>query len=285
VDAVTRLYSSLLWLLFIAGAPALTTALAIITIPLILTDVEAGLVLLLLPGVVTLAPLAGLFLPGEGSGRSIYLPALLFAVARVAVPIAIFLAWGSYVDESARDGLALLPALLVAMLISTLLWAWSLEYAIEVAPQLAPEGVTVTARRVDIQPSLEREQRQQVLRSRERRGRISRALEVTRPVQYGEAQASKEQSGEAPPTVVWGSAATNGNSAAASPARRGLLRFKRSRNQPAPKAAGGVTTGAEDAAKPVARAAGEASSDEGATGPPAETSRRVDVFTGHRDNG
>jgi hypothetical protein len=178
---LNRIYSTALWLLYVAGAPLVTLALALVTIPLLLTDVRAGIILLLLPGVLTLAPLIGVANPGNVP-RDAYVPAAFLGMIRVLVPAIIWAAWYSYFEGDAREGTALLLVLIVSGATSVVLWAWSVDQFLTVAPYLdSSTPRPVIAHRVEIQPSLEREERMAMLAARERQGRIARAISATRP--------------------------------------------------------------------------------------------------------
>ncbi|MEX2236924.1 MAG: hypothetical protein WEB00_05225 [Dehalococcoidia bacterium] len=159
----------------------MTAALAIITIPLLLTDTEVGVIVLLAPGVLTLAPLFGMVEPGTAP-RDSYLPALFIGLIRVLFPAAVFALWFEYFDESARDGLALLLVILLTGALSLVLWAWSIDQFLTVAPYLDPSRErAVVAKRVEIIPKLHVDERRELLKSRQRPRRIARAIASTRP--------------------------------------------------------------------------------------------------------
>jgi hypothetical protein len=255
-----RIYSTALWLLYVAGAPLLTVALAIVTIPLLLTEVKAGVVLLLLPGILTLSPLIGVANPGNVP-RDAYVPASFLGAIRVLVPAIIWAAWFSYFEGDAREGQALLLVLVVSGTVSAVLWAWSVDQFMTVAPYLdstAPRAVV--ARRVEIEPALEIEERKALLAARERQGRIARAISATRP----------PRESDSPPAVVTfprpldgPEEAATATAEAAGTKEAGLARLLRA-FAPKPKA-------------------NTAPSGNGATPPPERPSG--DVFTGHRDRG
>lgn len=192
-------YPAVLWILFVGGAPALTALLALITVPVLLTDVDAGLPLLLAPGVITVAALVvGLVAPGRVP-RDVYGGALTLGLARLIVPVAMAIAWYNYFDSSAREEtLPLVLLLLASAVVSLALWAWSVDYGLGVLTHLdAGQGARAVAKRVDIKPSLGRDQRKEMLKARERRGRISRAIAGTRP------PTDTEPSPPPGPAIVW----------------------------------------------------------------------------------
>ncbi|MPZ24435.1 MAG: hypothetical protein GEU28_13080 [Dehalococcoidia bacterium] len=177
---MSRTYTTLLWVFHMVGAPALTLLLAVVTIPLLLSNLEAGLVLLLLPGILTLTPLIGLVHPGEAT-RDSYFQALIFAALRLALPVAIFAVWFELLDESAREtDAAILAVLAFSALASFIAWLWSMDFGLAVYQHVDTAVPRVSAKRVEISPGLERDQRREMLRARERHGRIGRALDATR---------------------------------------------------------------------------------------------------------
>lgn len=193
-------YPAVLWLLFVLGAPLATAILALITIPLLLTDVDAGLILLLAPGVITIVVLiVGIAMPG-GVPRDVYSGALTLALARFVIPVAMAFGWYQYFDESARDETVPLVLLLVASgVVSLALWAWAMDYGLGVLTYLGSgKAQRAVAKRVDIKQAMGRDQRREMLRSRERRGRINRAIAGTRPPAGSEAPSPPPA-----PTVVW----------------------------------------------------------------------------------
>jgi hypothetical protein len=197
---LTRLYSSIMWLLFVAGAPLLTLALAVFIIPLLLTEVRAGLILMLLPGVLTLAPLWGLLVPGD-SPRADYVTASGLALLRVLAPLAIVIGWYNYLEPDAREGLALALLLLATCLVSLPLWAWSVDYALVTAPNFETEwGERVVAKRVDIASSLRRDDRRALRRTRDRNRRIESAIAATHAPEAPERVVEPQ---EVAPAVIW----------------------------------------------------------------------------------
>ncbi|HET9201473.1 MAG TPA: hypothetical protein VFO84_10945 [Dehalococcoidia bacterium] len=248
-----RIYSTALWLLYVAGAPVLTAALAIITIPLLLTEPTAGVVLLLLPGILTLAPLVGVANPGNVP-RDAYVPATFLGLVRILVPAIIWAAWFSYFEGDAREGQALALALIVSGTVSAVIWAWSVDQFLTVAPYLdSTTPRAVVARRVEIEPALELEERKAMLAARERHGRIDRAIAATRPQREGDSSA----------VVTFPAPEKAGESSTVGDGKESMLARFRWRRAPRPSA---------EPSPP---------SENGAA--PAPDNGRGDVFTGNRD--
>ena len=254
---LNRIYSTALWLLYVAGAPLLTAALLVITIPLLLTEVRAGIILLLLPGILTLAPVVGIFRPGNVP-REAYGSAIVMAMTRVLVPAIIWAGWYSYFEGDAREGTALALVLIISAAASLVLWAWSVDQALTIAPYLDSETPRpVVARRVEIKPALERDERRAMLSARERRSRIDRAISSTRP---------PRETGAAPAIVTFPRSVDTADTSSSAPPNgakwSALALFRRK-----PRA--------EQSAEE-----GSAPSKNGAT--PDSGSARGDVFTGNR---